>query len=168
MARLKIWNLVTSSWEYVSGFSPTALAADSAFTSKYAPISLGRVGSILVSGDQTGIVASQIDMTGYSITFTAIAGRLYHMHYAFCAQQNTTGGANQVFYMSDSVAGVTTIHNRLPVAVGAEMISGFWPIGNLAAGVHTVKLRAYTSVGTMSILNTGFVNGRFAIYDVGV
>lgn len=41
MSRMKVYNLATATWEYVGGVSATALAADAAFTAKYAPRTSG-------------------------------------------------------------------------------------------------------------------------------
>lgn len=38
MSRLKVYDLATGTWKYGGGVDPTALAADIAFTSKYAPL----------------------------------------------------------------------------------------------------------------------------------
>lgn len=145
-------------------------ALEAILDARYGPLSQGaRMGSVLVTADQTGITALA-DLTGYSITFNAVAGRIYRVDYSFGTSQVTAAGA-QVFRLNDSVGGdlgiIDSKNQIINVVNAGGMVSGFREVTGLSAGAHTLKLRGTTSAGTLTIPNSSAVNGRFAVYDVG-
>lgn len=136
-------------------------------STRYAPISQGnRMGGVLIAADQTGIT-SLADLTGFTVTFTAVAGRVYRVDYVLHAAQVTSAGA-QTFRLSDGASDLGIIDAKTSAAAGSgQMVSGYRDVTGLSAGAHTLKLRGTTSAGTMTIASSGAVNGRFSVTDNG-
>lgn len=61
MSRLKVYDLATGTWQYAGGVNPDVLAADSAFSSRYAPAGLGVFGpGTPVAGTTSASVTSTV------------------------------------------------------------------------------------------------------------
>lgn len=122
----------------------------------------GYMGGASVGASQTGITAIT-DLTGFSIPFTAVTGRRYKASYLLSSQQVTTAGT-QVFFV-DVNAVQTTLSELTGVAAAFNTVSGVF-LFTVAAGARTIKLRAQTSAGTLSI-DSGSAPGRLMIEDIG-
>jgi hypothetical protein len=137
-------------------------------STRYAPISLGQVAGTVISADQTGIGATDTLLTGYTLTFTAIAGRRYRLYFLIPAQQQTALG-NQLFQWR--LGGVVQAIIWRPLAIPVNempMGAGFVDLGVLGAGSKTIAISGSTSPGAMTIWAGSYCNGRMIIDDVGV
>lgn len=129
---------------------------------------------LVVNVDQTGIGATVTDLTGFSSTFTVVAGRWYRVEWMLETQQATATG-NIVLRVSldgaELLAGMMVqAATQLNVMSGQTYFVGGASIGNVsgvAAGTRTIKLRGATSAGTFAVVNGSVMNGRFAITDIG-
>lgn len=129
----------------------------------------GNVGTVTISADQTLIGAALTALTGFSITFTAVAGRRYKLEYVLSAGQVTTGGATQQYNWFLGGVQQSIIDRSGPEAAGAvHMVSGYQDLGVLGAGSKTVAIHGSTSAGTLTIFSGSLTNGRMMITDVGV
>lgn len=126
----------------------------------------GRVGAATVNSDQTGITTTAA-LTGFSITFTALALRRYELHFIFAASQVTSTGS-QVFNWTLGGVHQAIIERAASVGVGNRTVSGFTELGVLGAGSKTVALTGSTSAGTLTIGSSSLLIGRMSIIDVGV
>ena len=126
----------------------------------------GVVGTAVVSADQTGITA-EVDLTGFTATFTAVANRMYLVEYSLGITQNTTPGA-QVYTLFEGASNIGILHRENPVpASELRMVTGSRHVTSLAAGSRTLKLKGTTSAGTLSIVSGSLVNGRWIVSDIG-
>ena len=126
----------------------------------------GVVGAAIVSADQTGITALA-DLTSFSVTFTAVANRMYLVEYNLGATQNTTPGA-QLYHLYESSSDLGILHRENPVpASELRMVTGSRHVTGLAAGSRTLKMRGSTSAGTLTISSGSLVNGRWIVSDIG-
>jgi hypothetical protein len=120
-----------------------------------------------VSTANSAISTTTADITGTSITFTAVANRLYRATFSGDYSQNT---ANAVagFYLTDGSNNI--IDN---VANSISVANGFSPINltflfTATAGSTTRKMRTDLNTGTGSIRGTGGgVFYTFIIEDIG-
>lgn len=126
----------------------------------------GRVGTPGTStSDQTGIGASNTDLTSLSVTITAEAGRRYRISAKAFLQQKTSAGLASVVVTDgsnnivDYVADITLAANDYFLATG-------WVEHSPGAGSITYKLRARTNAGTVDILNSQ-LTGRILVEDIG-
>lgn len=128
----------------------------------------GVMGSSTIVTDQVGIGTVGVDMTGFAIPFTAVAGRLYRVD--FLADFNSaTGGAggSHIIRLFDGVTGLGIVWiSGGMTANESRMATGFRTV-SLTAGAHTLKLQANTNSGyTLTIVNST-VNGQFLVSDAG-
>ena len=145
---------------------PTFLAF---LDARFAPIVQGRVvATAQIGGDQTGIGASPTPLTGFSLTFTAVAARRYLLQWVLQASQQTAS-AHRRFDWALGGAAQSIIAYDTTTGFGSSIPhSGFADLGVLGAGSKTVTITGQTSAGTLTIHNGSFNNGRMTILDVGI
>jgi hypothetical protein len=122
-----------------------------------------------VTANQTGITNTVVDLTGMSITFTAVAGRLYRLaaHGWFTSTVNTdtfrlsiTDSANGYLMICQDYVNTSTTQS--PTCYG-------FALHTFTAGSTTVKCRAALTSGT----GTGTFNAHptfpavFTVEDIG-
>lgn len=201
MSQLKIYDLASGTWKYVSSPSqmvtvsdstpdspnngdlwwdtddtsllvdtvaPSTLAADTAFTSKYAPISLGHIATTSKTTQQSGIT-TVTDITSFSVTFTAVAGRRYRITVNALAFSSVTGDVAQLQLTSNDGA---TVLQLAQVALGTSnmgvscvILAYITP----SAGSVTYKVRLLRNAGTGTLtFDCGAVYpARIVVEDVG-
>ena len=119
-----------------------------------------------VSTANSSITTSTTDITGATLTFTAVANRLYRASFT-CDYSNTNAGALSGFYFTDSAnASIQNIANTISTASGfaqATLIHLF----TTTAGSVTRKMRTDVSVGGGSIRGTAGNVYTFMIEDMG-
>ena len=130
---------------------------------------------VVVNADQTGVAGTLIDLTGFAITFTVVAGRWYELTWLLLTQQNTVAGTqditadlagtgtSRVGYTNPAAGALTVYSGALQFVGGA----GIGAIIGVAAGSKTFKLRGNTTAGTMTVYSGALLNGRMAIRDIG-
>lgn len=118
----------------------------------------------LVTTSQTGITTTT-DITGATVTFTAVANRLYEVEANLVVQQVTTGATVNIILADGS--------NVVLTQPGASIVANsfytipIYDIGTMSAGSNTRKLRAVTGAGTLSILETVTNPLYLTVTDVG-
>lgn len=105
---------------------------------------LGGVGVATVTADQTGIVGSA-DLTGLSVTFTAIAGHTYKITGKVDLQTNA-GDVSTAVQIKEGATQLAQTQARLWSTNPVTCLPVY--IGTFAAGAHTVKLSCAFSGGT--------------------
>lgn len=124
-----------------------------------------RMGAAVVTANQTGITA-QVDLTGFAVTFTAIAGHTYEVSWLLQILQNTSA-SNPLVKLFDGAVDLGFVASFSAAAAQVDTKGGSREVSGLSAGSHTLKLRASVGAGTIDIQNSG-VNGRFSVKDLGV
>jgi hypothetical protein len=122
-----------------------------------------------VSTGNSAVGAATADITGATLTFTAVANRLYRASFN-CDYSQTNAAAIIGFYLTDS-AGTTTYHG---IANTVSTNSGFAQVTlvhlfTASAGSVTRKIRADVSAGTATVRGAGGSAGSysFTIEDLG-
>lgn len=136
----------------------------------------GVVGSVSSSALSQAVVSTTaIDVTGLSVTFTAVANRLYRVT-AFLplVQQSGTLGTTKVQLTDASNNVLTTPFDENLAASGTGSrggAMGTYLAGGISAGSYTVKLRALTSAGTATLTTTAAAGdpgiGLLLVEDIG-
>lgn len=128
---------------------------------------LGRVAYAEATSDQTGITA-EADLTGLTVTFTAVSGRWYQITGQVLAQQLTSTGAAAGKITDGSNTEVQRFgQNQAFLANGVEVWHGSRSITGLS-GSQTFKLRMSTSAGTIGALATSTRPNYILVEDIGV
>lgn len=126
----------------------------------------GVVGHVVrQSGDLTATTVIQ-DLTDMSITFTAVAGRLYRASWGANGLKNTAAGYTQISFTDSSnvLYGYSlayTVNGNYVNLSGVSLISG------LTAGSKTFKLRVVTENNTSTIIAQATGPLQFMIEDMG-
>lgn len=127
---------------------------------------VGRVAGAEGSVDQNGIATTFTVITGLTMTFTAVAGRRYVLHYTFGVNQ-LTATASQVFNWTLAGAAQAIVERMNPTPIGLRTVAGFKDLGVLGAGSKTIGIGGTTSAGTMNFPHATLIIGRSMIVDVG-
>lgn len=91
---------------------------------------------------------TMVDVTNMSITFTAVAGRLYRVSYSFSSVYAQTANARVTIQLADSAnTRIDQVYNDYPVADADQTISRY-SLYTFSAGSKTLKLRAQIDSGT--------------------
>ena len=109
---------------------------------------------------------SVADVTGLTVTWTAVSGRLYEVSYS--AQTRKVGGAGFIeFLVTDSSN--TTIYDFFTTVADTNYQSFSWT-GVLTglSGSQTIKLRALTGAGTATIYGSAGNPSSLIIKDIGL
>jgi hypothetical protein len=121
--------------------------------------------AVRTAGDLTATTTTQ-DLTGMSITFTAVAGRLYRASWGGNARKETAAGWTQIsFTDSANVRYGFAIANTL----GGQFVnlSGVAVISGLTAGSKTFKLRGVAENNTSTIFAIATEPLQLIIEDIG-
>jgi hypothetical protein len=161
------YDTTTGTFKVGDGVTAWALLASvggpTAFNARYAPMQ--RMGAALVTVSQTGITAIA-DLTGFTVTFNAVAGHVYEVQWLLQVLQNTSA-SNPLIKLFDSAVDLGFVASFTAAIAQTVMVSGATEVAGLSAGSHTLKLRGSVGAGTIDIINAG-VNGRFSVKDLGV
>ena len=107
---------------------------------------------------------STADITGMSVTFTAVANRLYKATFSCTVDQNAT--ATVSIYLADG-SNVTQAQYQNTAVAGVSMLT-FSNLFTVSAGSVTRKIRAATNAGAATVLYTASsYNYGFIIEDMG-
>ena len=127
----------------------------------------GAMGYAISSGNFS-IGTGEADITGMSITFTAVANRLYKATFFGYYSQNTAG-ATVSFRLTDAANTSQNVISQVGETNGGNYGIGMSYLFTVAAGSTTRKMRAVTTSGTGSIFGDGGDGRRFSftIEDIG-
>ena len=104
------------------------------------------------------------DITGMSITFTAVANRLYKATFSGTVDQNAT--ATTQFFITDGSNSAQARYDN--TATAGQSIITFSYLFTASAGSVTRKIRAFVSGGAATMLHTaGSYQYGFIIEDMG-
>ena len=125
----------------------------------------GVMGYAKSTADSTTISTTQADVSGMSVTFTAVANRLYRATFE-CFYSVSSASQNQFFITDGSNNMVDQIYTNSNLNfVSITLVYIF----TTTAGSKTYKVRAETSAGTMTIYGATGANRSysFVIEDLG-
>jgi len=131
---------------------------------------LGRVGSSNVTGAaQTGITTIT-DITGLSTTFVAQAGRRYRATIT-APFRNTSADQQNIVYIADGAdTNLALVAHYNNVANQTETMTGVFELRegtDITAGTITLKGRALTSGGAMSVMHSTGNGTTLIVEDIG-
>jgi len=128
----------------------------------------GVVGSALVTADQTGIGTTNVDLTGFAVTFTAVANRLYRVDWLLDGNNASGGaGASHIVRLNDGATGLGIVYITGAMNASESRVASGSRLVTLAAGAHTLKLTGNCNSGyTLTIANST-LNGQFIVSDAG-
>lgn len=125
----------------------------------------GRVAQVTQTGSsQTGITTAT-DITGMSVTFTAVANRIYRFTWNATAQQVTSAGTFNIVLADGAATSVDNAGATL-AANSFLTLTAVFETSSLSGSV-TRKLRAGTTAGTLSILNGSVNASKLFVDDMG-
>jgi hypothetical protein len=160
-----------TSAKIANGTIITADLADGAVTAAKLETQLARgtvsSGYAQLTSDQTGFNNTAADITGLTVTWTAVAGRRYRITgHVGCAQQNTAGG----FWNLQITDGAGTITALAPHSLAASEQAPVTAFEVVVPGGGSVtrKLRARTNAGTGDVLATSGRTAFILVEDIGV
>lgn len=126
----------------------------------------GVVGYVARTTGNVTLGPAQADITSMSITFTAVAGRLYRATWSVNIQKQTSSGWTEAF-CTDSSNVVQGIAIGYTVAGNYANLSGTTYITGLSAGSKTFKLRLECEANTAIVIATSGAPCVFIIEDMG-
>jgi hypothetical protein len=127
----------------------------------------GVMGNALGAGSsQTGITGL-VDITGLSITYTAIASRLYKTTVVIPVNQVTSAAMN-IFIPVTDAAGTAVRAATISLGASEYAVVSFTFVETGLSGTITRKVRASTSAGTLTVYGDAAQRGQFIIEDIGV
>jgi hypothetical protein len=124
----------------------------------------GVMGYVKRTAGNTSIDTTVKDVTGVSITFTAVSGRLYKTTFSCMTQKSTNGYIN--FFITDGSNNI--IYDYFENIVSGEYAA--FTIGGVLTGLSgsvTIKIRANTSAGTGTVYGSTGNPSSFIIEDIG-
>lgn len=136
----------------------------------------GVVGSVSSSALSQAVVSTTgIDVSGLSVTFTAVANRLYRVTAFLPLVQQSSSAATSKVQLTDASNNILTTIVDLSLAASGTGSrgggTGTYLAGGISAGSYTVKLRALTGAGTMTLTTTAAGSdpgvGLLIVEDIG-
>lgn len=124
----------------------------------------GYMGRAQATANQAGITVST-DLTGLTVTFTAVAGRRYRITTHVIGQQITAGADQSV-----SIYEGATELQRATISLSAAFFGTFNPTLTVSpsAGAHTYKLKGMTTAGTMTMHGSATYPASIIVEDIGI
>ena len=117
------------------------------------------------AGDIT-ITTTLADLTGMSVTFTAVANRAYRASWAGSVQKLTTAGWTGMYCTNGGNVVYQTLY-ATNTAGNYVQLSGSTVFANLTPGSYTIKLRALCEVATSRLLRSGAEYVNLIVEDIG-
>jgi hypothetical protein len=106
------------------------------------------------------------DITDMSITFTAVAGRIYRATWSVNALKNTAAGWTEAFF-TDSANVIYGASIGYTIAAQWVNLSGVSEISGLTAGSKTFKLRLEPENNTSLVVANANLPCQLIIEDIG-
>jgi hypothetical protein len=129
----------------------------------------GFLGSATLATTQS-VGTAEVDLTGMSVTFTAVAGRIYKFTGTVNITSSGGSGTNKVF-LNDGSTNIK--ETNVTCGAGLFAINSFtWYVSGITAGSKTYKLRAVTDNNSpqpqyFGTSTNARVAAQFAVEDVG-
>lgn len=127
----------------------------------------GDVGAASSTSIQSGITTTTTDLTGLTITFTAVANRIYEITGKLLLEKATNAGGGEI----DLTTGANVlIHNLVNQKMGIgdiQFVTLATRVTGTAAGSTTMKLRGRAGSATSLTIRNDAFTGQFWIKDIG-
>lgn len=121
----------------------------------------------LVTSAQSGIGTSMTDVTNATVTFTAVANRLYRVSAQADMNHATTSENAQLQVILDGTAIATSVIAITTAAAYNDRMAVIVTTFTTTSGSHTVKLQAATKSGTMTVQNATATPTILLVEDAG-
>lgn len=126
-------------------------AATTALTTRVGTLeNLGSKGYAQVTSNQTGIT-TMTDLTGLSVTWTAVAGRRYRVSFKVLVFSTVANDDANVWVRDGSSASLNAYGVRAVSTTHGIMVAGSHVLTGLSAGSQTVKLSLQRAAGSGSV-----------------
>jgi len=124
----------------------------------------GYIGRNASSTSQTSI-SSETDLTGLSVTWTAVTGRIYRITLQVRVLQNTSTGANEAKITNSA----NTLQNKSTVSLTAAsaFTHNIFAFVTPSSGSVTYKGRLSTTAGTTDTVLSSTQQAEFVVEDMG-
>ncbi|MFM7062642.1 MAG: hypothetical protein ACKO04_03995 [Actinomycetes bacterium] len=153
--KLLVWTTTTTGWVPPWNLPWGVVTATAGGTSGY--------GYCRITTAQNGITTTATDVTNATVTFTAVAGRLYRVTASADLTQAATATEGQIQLMVDGTANAT---GRIAVS-STDKFANIATVLTLSAGSHTLKLQAQAIGGTINIVGSNAAPTILSIEDAG-
>ena len=120
---------------------------------------------VRTTGDVT-IGTTGTDITGMSVTFTAVAGRIYRASWGVSARKETAAGYTQCSF-TDSANALYSYAIGYTVSGNYVNLSGVSEISGLTSGSKTFKLRGVSENNTSTFFANSAAPATLIIEDIG-
>lgn len=161
-------NVVSSSLTSVGTLGSLAVTGD--ITRGGVSMPRGIMGAVYrTAGNVAFTAGSAGDITGMSVTFTAVASRMYKATWTVTGLKDTANGWCGAFLTTSSNTVFCSVYQTGFIVSGAGYVnlSGVTYFSNLAAGSQTLKLRQQTESAGGTILASGTNPCILIIEDIG-
>jgi hypothetical protein len=117
---------------------------------------------------QSGITTA-VDITGATVTFTAVANRMYEIQAQYDATSTVGLDLVQIQLLIDRVASQTYAWSVNVAGAGNDRYGMLQSITRLTAGSHTIKMQAsrVSGTGSITLQNATATPGVFYVKDIG-
>lgn len=113
-----------------------------------------------------GPVTGGAQLTGFSIPFTAVAGRRYRVTASVNVLQNTAAGLQQL--LINNGVGTQLQSTGINVAAGANMAHQVSYVTTTFSGATTVTANVFSSAGTWTTTTNAGAPTWFMVEDIGI
>ena len=126
----------------------------------------GVMGYVVYNSGNISVGTGIADVTGASVTFTAVANRAYKVTFSANVNKGVTGGYFNWFITNG--ANVSQSDGFMDIVIGKTiMFTTNYLVTGLAAGTQTLKMRALTDTGSCTIYASGTNKYTFIVEDIG-
>lgn len=129
----------------------------------------GVMGGVVRTAGDIALTTTVADLTGMSITFTAVASRTYKCSWSLSAAKSTASGYVGAYLTnsSNTVLAASYATGFIVAGAGYVNLSGFTYLTTLSAGSTTLKLRGNVESAGGTVIASGTNAASFIIEDCG-
>jgi hypothetical protein len=128
----------------------------------------GAMGYVVSQSGNLAVTASEADLSGMTLTFTAEAGRLYEVSFNCFYLQSDASSRFIVNFLDGSATVFASTQQVNPVASGYGTFSYSYLFGVATSGSITRKISAQTTGGTLTIFGSSTSPISYVIKDIGL
>ena len=126
----------------------------------------GVMGYVVYNSGNISVGTGIADVTGASVTFTAVANRAYKVTFSASVNKGVTSGYFNWFITNG--ANVVQSDGFMDIVIGKTItFTNNYLVTGLAAGTQTLKMRALTDTGACTIYASGNNKYTFIVEDIG-
>ena len=112
------------------------------------------------------ITTTLADLTGMSLTFTAVSTRIYKISWHLFILNNTSAHSTFI-YLTDGSNNIKTVSGQYAASGLRASAAGFWFTSGIS-GSTTYKLRGAATADTSTMSGTSGESAVFMIEDIGL